>query len=88
MPAGKTLTVTDFFGSEGSNKGSRIDVYARPYGGAWYNPIGTELDNAFASLNISVPVTFGAKTDIEFRATGLQAAAFVTAGLFGYYEDE
>lgn len=87
VPVGKTAYITTFFGSEGSNKGSRIDLYVRPFGDGWYNPIGTAIFNGFASLGLGIPYQLPAKTDIEFRATAVQAGAVVTAGLEGWYED-
>ena len=86
VPDGYQLHVVGLFGSDASSKGARISLYYRPYGGAWTNPAGTAIFDAFATLPLACPFTIPAKADIQFRTTAVLAGAIVTAGLEGWYD--
>jgi len=87
VPAGGTIYITDWYGSENSSKGSEISLWKREFGdGGWQLlRLYTLLDNVFEN-EIKTPLSFTEKTDIEIRAKSSLGGANIAAGFYGWIE--
>jgi len=87
VPAGTTLYITAFTGSEDSTKGTEIAFYTRSETGPWLSQLEGNLIDTFVWFNPSAPFVIPQKTDIEIRAKSNLGAADVTAGFEGWFEE-
>ncbi|MBT3265594.1 hypothetical protein HN371_00500 [Candidatus Poribacteria bacterium] len=87
VPAGTTLYITAFTGSEDSSKGTEISFYMRTETGPWLSQLEGNLIDTFVWFNPSAPFVIPAKTEIEIRAKSNLGGADVTAGFEGWFEE-
>ena len=86
VPLGKTLYLSSFTISEASSKGSSMNLFVRPFGGAWMSLRAYNLLDSAITIPFLLPMTFGEKTDIMVQAKAIIAGADVTAELIGWIE--
>lgn len=88
VPAWKTFYMTSWYGSENSSKGSDISLWKREFWDGWWQKVRlyTILDGVFEN-EISMPLQFWEKTDIEVRAISTLAWANI-AGWFYWWMEE
>ena len=86
VPAGQTAYLAYWYGSEASSKGSEVTVWIREFEGLWLEKRGVVLLDDNFVIPLDLPIKLAAKSDIEIRAKGILAGAFVTAGFEGWRE--
>lgn len=73
--------------TEGSNKGSQVAFWQRPFGGLWQIARTIVVLDSGIIVPMQVPMPAPAKTDIEIRAKAVLAGAAVSAGFEGWIEE-
>lgn len=86
VPAGKTLYVTSWMGSEAGSVSTRFALWYRPPGESW--KISSRESIAYANFQriLEEPPSFVAGTDIEIRSYATGGSGIVSAGFEGWYE--
>lgn len=87
VPAGNTFYMTYWYGADASLKGSDIELFAQDeFGGLMLMKRSIAVLDGVYTLDLSVPMVFTEKTDIEVRAVALAAGAIVSSGFVGWRE--
>lgn len=86
VPEGFTLYVVQWSVGDESNKGAEVVFKARPFGEAWqikdiHHTVGSPLVRPY-----KLPNKYGSRTDIEIRATSVQAGGAINSDFDGWYE--
>lgn len=86
VPANQTIYLTNWYGSEITNKGITFAIFICPYNKAWVlkRQIQTYQNNFYHPFDF--PLTFPEKTDIEMRVMGAVVAGEATGGFSGWRE--
>jgi len=87
VPADQTLYITNWYGSEITNKGITFGLFVIPFGKAWTlkRQIQTMQNTFFQPFDF--PLKFTEKTDIEIRVVGSAVDGEATGGFSGWRED-
>jgi len=87
VPADQTLYITNWYGSEITNKGITFGIFVRPFEKAWTlkRQIQTMQNTFFQPFDF--PLKFTEKTDIETRVIGTAVDGEATGGFSGWRED-
>jgi hypothetical protein len=86
VPAGKTLYLTEFFGSVSVNKTTEFILKVRPFGEVFQTKKMVTLNQVYAEFPYKHPLVIAAKSDISLDAMTSIGGGIVSGGFSGWYE--